>query len=206
MNFPDIPQELEATLLQLLQQQTWQEHALLKRLEQQGYSQFAPSLDTLELFQAHFLLFHILYRLQDKWRSNKIGELSIFTLAIQLDPFIPFPSKTSTMEDKASVDLTSRDELKAYYLDFSAYRNTQAQEVQNLLDQFWEQLQKQPLPHQIEQALTLFKLDTPFNQNQLTQRYRQLAQKHHPDKGGETNAFQNITHHYHLLKNWLTQC
>lgn len=200
---PPIPFALEQTLLCLLQQHdSLKEHELMQQLEQQGYPEFAPSLEPLALFQAHFLLFHILYRLQDKWQTEQLGELSIFTLEIKLHPFQNAPKQPGLVdlstENLAAPSLT--DPIKSYYLDYATYHATQEQDVIELLAQFWQSLGTQANEPSMQQALNTLELSLPLSLKTLNQQYRLLANQHHPDKGGDTQKFQAINQAVRFLR------
>ena len=187
---PEIPSQLESAFYEHLKHgQAIQEHALLKSLTEQGFQGFKPSLDPLELFQAHFLCFHLLYRLQAKWFSAGLGWLEIYTLNIQLHP----------MQSGDSNALAQNDELRAYYLNYQHFINTQAVDVQNLMDNFWSQFDFQIMPSETLKAdLALLEIapETPLENlslAQINQQYRKLCAQHHPDKGGKTSDFQALS-------------
>ncbi len=56
---------------------------------------------------------------------------------------------------------------------------------------------------QIEEAGRLFELSwnelKKLEKRSLTQRYRRLALKHHPDQGGDPELFRRLTHYYQVL-------
>src|SRR5690554_5082273 len=194
---PDIPAQLEQDLLQLIQSEPngMPEHQLLKQLTELGYQGFAPSLEPLELFQAHFLLFHLLYRLAPCWRQKGMGDLQIDCLSIQFKPL-------KTADDHA---LNKADPLQSYYLDYSHYRNTQSDDVVQMLDDFWQQFAGGALSHsndEIAQAKQILGFETheSLNKQSIQRRFRQLSQTHHPDKGGDTKKFQQLNHATQLLK------
>ena len=194
---PDIPAQLVQDLLQLIQSEPngMPEHQLLKHLTELGYQGFAPSLEPLELFQAHFLLFHLLYRLAPDWREQGIGDLQIDCLSIQFKPLKPIGDHT----------LSKVDPLQSYYLDYSHYRNTQSDDVVQMLDDFWQQFTRGALSHsnddiqQAKQVLGFEAHESPDKQS-IQRRFRQLSQTHHPDKGGDTKKFQQLNHATQLLK------
>ncbi|WP_157792618.1 DNA-J related domain-containing protein [Thiomicrospira microaerophila] len=187
---PAIPQALEATLLELIQTSPKgiSEHLLLKQLAERGYPEFAPSLEPLKLFQAHFLLFHLLYRLQAPWRQQGLGDLDIHCLSIRFKPAPPLSHDCA---------LAVNDSLRDYYLDYHHYRETQSADVVKLLDDFWQTFAGvKPTHHpDIDQARKTLDIapDQPLNKAIIDQAYRRLCQVHHPDKGGHTAEFQKIS-------------
>ena len=40
-----------------------------------------------------------------------------------------------------------------------------------------------------------------YNKQSIKKQYHKLVLKHHPDKGGDNEIFQNITMAYEILKN-----
>lgn len=196
---PPIDPQLEVDLLNILSGHPTgiAEHALLKQLSQAGYAVFTPSLEPLELFQAHFLLFHILYRLADKWQQAGHGRLVIDCLNIH---FQPESDPDITPSDQTN--LARDDSLKRYYLDYQHYRDTQTQDVIELLDSFWCQ-QPETIDHNaLKQAKIT--LDLPLDQNldrqQINQHYRRLSFSHHPDRGGDTSTFQKLSNAIQILR------
>lgn len=192
---PQFPDTLIADLLAILQQNTdgISEHALLKQLDSLGYTEFAPSLEPLALFQAHFMLFHLLYRQQDIWQQQGFGTLNINCMNIGFSN-----AETFTTNDHPCQD----DPLRRYYLDFAAYRETQTQDVLDLLDNFWRKLPARIDQQELEQAkITLeLPLDQTLNRQQINQHYRRLSFSHHPDRGGNTQLFQQLNHAVQVLR------
>lgn len=86
--------------------------------------------------------------------------------------------------------------LKAYYLDISHYFETTAEEVDELLNSFWRRYLKQ---EDQDQAYRRLGLEPGASYTEVKQRYRQLAQQHHPDKGGDNKTFQEIAAAKRLL-------
>ena len=65
---PPLPEGFESLVWEVLEaRQTISEYQLMRYLSEEGFSEFKPDLDPLIMFRAHFLLFHLLYRLQDQW-------------------------------------------------------------------------------------------------------------------------------------------
>lgn len=196
---PQIDPQLETDLLNILSHHSTgiAEHALLKQLSQAGYAVFTPSLEPLELFQAHFLLFHILYRLSDQWQQAGHGRLVIDCLNIHFQT-----ESDLDMAHSAQTDLARDDSLKRYYLDYQHYRETQTQDVIDLLDSFWNQ-QPETIDHnELKQAkITLeLPLDQNLDRQQINQHYRRLSFSHHPDRGGDTSTFQKLSNAVQILR------
>ena len=176
------------------------EHALLKQLAELGYDSFSPSLEPLALFQAHFLLFHILYRQQQAWYQQGYGWLHIDCLNIQFQPQPPNPHPNTN--EPQSEHLQQDDPLRRYYLDFEQYRQTQTDDVIELLDSFWKKMAIPQGADNIEQARQT--LDIPpeacLSLELVNRHYRRLSQIHHPDRGGDTRAFQQLSQAVECLR------
>lgn len=186
---PPLPEHFESLIWELLNvEQTISEYQLMKYLAEEGLTEFKPDLDPLVMFRAHFLLFHLLYRLQDRWFFEDRGWLSIHTTDIHLQEM----ESESTRQD-----LIQDDPIKSYYLDYSEFLNTQEEDVLSLLDDFWRKMEGYPI-HSISQEAKLqaqqrlgLKGQTVSIQSVKVQ-YRALCQLHHPDKGGDPQVFRQI--------------
>ncbi len=144
--------------------------------------------DNLELFQRHFVLRHLLYRLRDQLWKRRLGYLEIGPIRLRLHPY-------STGREQ----LGQRDPLRDYYLDMNNLSNTDDKEVDRLLDSFWQRL---AAADDRQQALTEMQLQEPVDLATITRRYRQLCQQHHPDKGGDGARFQRINRAMAVLRRY----
>jgi hypothetical protein len=209
-----IPKEIEQLLLVKLKPtskaQPLKEYDLLKALTAAGYPQFDTSGDTLALFQAHFMLFHLLYRLQPIWQVEGHGKLNIHTLSLYFEPEM----KTETEENSQTLSESpvllhptgEFDGLKAYYLDFEHYHQTQTEEVQAMLDDFWISFAKGGYSQKDRslserQARRLLNLPDSgeLTHEQIKRHYQQARSQHHPDKGGSADTFHQMTLAYQTL-------
>ena len=68
--------------------------------------------------------------------------------------------------------------------------------MEQLLDSFWNRFVVEDLRGP---ALVTLGLETDCSRQQVTQRYRQLAATHHPDKGGNPEQFIEIRQAYEVL-------
>ena len=138
-----------------------------------------PFRDELSLFQTHFLLFHVLYRLQQTLTATKTSRVEISSLHIQLSPYV----------EPTAMTLETHDPLQEYYLNLDNLKTTSEQDVQDLLESFWKKfagLERR------QAALVILELEDPVSTDDIRQQYRRLAMKHHPDRGGDKIAFQEI--------------
>lgn len=174
------------------------EHRLLELLPaSDGRSMWDLACEgDLELFRVHFMLFHLLYRLRDRLRADGDGDLAIHVLAISfLDGKggVAVPSEG----DEASSGLAEHDGLRAYYLDLEGAEGTSAEEVRSLLATFWERLAGL---EGRDEALARLGLSDPVDRATVERRYRELAMRHHPDRGGDGQRLVEITEAMALLR------
>lgn len=153
------------------------EHALILALENDPLiRQEAPS-DILTLFQTHLLLFHHLYRLEEQLRGKEW--LEIHCLKIVLGPW---ESGNTALPDTG-------DPLRDYYLNLDNLATTGREEVAALLAAFWERFVGQ---NELAEALRTLDLEAAADYPTAKRRYRELAMRHHPDRGGDTDTLQAI--------------
>ena len=136
--------------------------------------------DPLEIFQRHFLLFHLLYGLRDTLHKEQRGDISIHCLKIILQPQLP---------DAESSLPAEHDPLRDYYLDLGQLKDLERSDVEAMLDRFW---QMYSCYENRDAALAVLGLEGNENREEVTQRYRQLVRKHHPDRGGDPERFRQV--------------
>jgi hypothetical protein len=190
-------------ILALLLEETPQgfsEHQLLSLLQQPPHTFFARDAmrDPLILFQSHFLLFHCLYLLRKTWRAKQYANIEISALNIQKTAFNISHAENNTIQNKPTLS----DPLAQYYLDWSQFSSTTSNDVDELLNGFWKKMQRPQQQEDIQQALILMELESPIPLPQLKVQYRRLAQRHHPDKGGDSEHFKKICQAFHQLKQY----
>ncbi|MGJ8682471.1 DNA-J related domain-containing protein [Paraglaciecola sp.] len=164
------------------------EYELLKILQSPAYKVFSQ-LDLqnpLVLFQTHFIVFNALYHLRDSLIKEQLGLLQIDCICIQIKPWVA-----------GIPGLKAQDKLREYYLNWQHLSDTDQQQVENLLDSFWQSLtwrkSKQTSSISIEQALQLLELAELVDLVPLKKQYRKMLHKHHPDKGGD-NEHTRLLH------------
>lgn len=163
------------------------EHQLIKTLQSPPHNLLTSLAlkQTHELFQIHFLIFHILYRLKNKWLQTDVGELLISPLKIGLIPV----ENTYGIESKKDNNLTNIDQLAIYYLDIKHLTETSPYEIDQLILSFWKGFYR-PTAH--NDALSILCLSAPVTYSDIKKQYKRLASKYHPDKGGTTENIQKI--------------
>ncbi|AJQ95237.1 DNA-J related domain-containing protein [Gynuella sunshinyii] len=144
--------------------------------------------DSLILFQTHFILFNALYQLQDILWLNQNGHLIIGPIDICLYPF------NSTLHLQAMTDF---NHAKEYYLDFSNFNSTSRENVDDLIKSFWRNAKAHWAG---EDAFKVLGLSYPCNWEDIKQRFRSLANQHHPDKGGDAEKLKPVLEAYSTLK------
>jgi hypothetical protein len=156
------------------------EYELIQLAKNSGHFEFLdpPPADPYDLFRAHFLLFHALYRLRDRWRRTQVADLEIDTLKIKRLPY-----------RQGQAALTTSDTLREYYLDLSHLETTTSREVHELIASFWMRLQRRD---QRAEALKELGLVDPVDDETITKAYRRMAMKHHPDRGGSKTRLQAL--------------
>ena len=142
--------------------------------------------DSLTLFQTHFLLFHILYRLRDELRHSKDYELEINALNIQLQPY---QDTSQRFFQEIKQILIHHDPLRDYYLNLKNLQETGQDDVEQLLTKFWTKLSS---GEERLQALQVLELEDGIDYISIKQQYRRLAMQHHPDRGGDEYQLQII--------------
>jgi hypothetical protein len=156
------------------------EHELLKQLVgDNGAGIWSGAFrNNHSLFKAHFLLFHILYKLRHRLLEQKLGYLDINPVKIRLLPY---------RQGEDSLD--AYDALMEYYLDFSNLENTSSREVDEMLAGFYIKLSNNG---KRQHALQVLGLEDPVDDHTIKKQYRRLAMEHHPDRGGDKALLQEI--------------
>lgn len=194
-SFPDNP--LLIPVLQLLQSNPsgLSEYELIQALEAApGFPELADEPE-LALYRKHFLVMNALYRLRDSLWADGRQWLDISPLAIVLRSAAPSVEAAGTAVSEPD-PLSSDAALRDYYLDWSHLARTSSQDVQELLAAFWRRCAGED---QRADALAILELPADADRAMIRRRYRQLAGRHHPDRGGEHGHFLAIRAAYEVL-------
>jgi hypothetical protein len=153
------------------------EFELLRFLEQ-STDFFASLADQNSLFKKHFWLFHCLYNLKDYYNAQQ-QTLSISTLSINL-----------VDHTQAQHNIDTFDPLTEFYLDLNNI-NLSEEQIAEMQKQFWQRyiaLDKKA------DAIKTLELEgvKPLNLILIKKKYKELAGKHHPDKGSDAEKFAEI--------------
>lgn len=142
--------------------------------------------DSQQMFRAHFILFHLLYCLRDLLHHEKKGSLEINCLKIILRPW---QQQEECLPDRP-------DRLREYYQDLTQLEEIKQQDVEDLIERFWELYFR--LDRRSE-CLALLGLTEPASPEEIKRRYRELVLIHHPDQGGRPEDFRSITEATEIL-------
>jgi DnaJ-domain-containing protein 1 len=178
-------------ILQILKETTAELSAyeLIQKLEYQSV-QFPHCATTeLALFKKNFLLMNALYFLQnDLFKEGYF--LTVSSLVIKIEK-INQQSNRSNILDHTNIKLSE------YYLDWKNYAATTQQDVNDLLNGFWNKYFSRDKKMA---ALSVLGLQTNATLVEVKQAYRRLAALHHPDKGGNQQKFIETRAAYEILK------
>jgi len=163
------------------------EHQLIKHLQVNKVVPFDgfELANTQDLFNAHFLCMHVLYHLKNHYNEEKKFCLDIQSVRIERINLASSASK----EEGITTKLDLKDPLASYYLNPKHYFETQEYEINDMLKLFWEKYLAQE--GKVE-ALNILGLKADADASMVKAKYKQLAQKHHPDKGGCAEMFNKI--------------
>ena len=143
----------------------------------------------LVAFRKNFLVMNALYFLQRDLMGSGYG-LSISAMSIRLEPVAESSSSSALVE-------VADEKLSDYYLNWNNYNDTGREEVEQLLNDFWQVYHAQD---KRLAALVVLGLPESADWDQVQQVYRSLISQCHPDKGGEQKRFIEIREAYEVLK------
>lgn len=161
---------------------------LMERLAAEGWSWFDGDAraEPEGLFRAHFLLFHVLYRMRAGLRPHGL-DVRVHCLDVRLVP----------MERIAEPrGVAAHDGLAAYYLDRSNLEGMDADAVERLIAEGWARIRRYG---ERQEALAVLGLEADADPRTVREAYRRLAMHHHPDRGGDTETLQRINEAYRTL-------
>ncbi|MGB0494915.1 MAG: DNA-J related domain-containing protein [Kangiellaceae bacterium] len=180
------------------------EYDLMIRLESK-HDFFSKSTSELvtdtSLFKKHFYLFHQLYLLLGELAQSNY-ELQISALCIKLtkhEKTTTQPSQfdSSEIQEYGTLSEKAEAKLKEFYLDKSNLELPES-EIQSMLNEFWTKYFA--LDKKAESINCLGLQDNNnLSRSQIKKRYSQLANQHHPDKGGDEGKFKQIKEAYEQL-------
>ncbi|WP_273021188.1 DNA-J related domain-containing protein [Rheinheimera sp.] len=169
--------------------QAIEEQYLLKRLGLKLHSDIALS-DDMSRFQLHFVLYHLLYRVQQQLLDLQQGYLSVELAKVRLLSVSQAPVSDV------------HDGRRQYYLNWQNFHHMTEQLLDQHLSAFWQHFaapQSTRLMLSQAEAETLLQLPAHFNLAQLKKAYRTKALQLHPDRGGDAQQFILLRHAYQQL-------
>jgi len=194
---------LKRSILKILKEaeEPLKEYELHSTLGGAAFAQFVENCSAeLILFRKHFLVMNALYTLHDELLPQGLY-LHISALDIQLKK-INNSINDSRDKTQALSTKTTFNKLSCYYQDWQHFKQTNDKDVSSLLQQFWT---KFLASEEKQESLACLGFDLneqhcDFSWPEIQQRYKQLCQQHHPDKGGDKLYFIEIRQAYDNLK------
>lgn len=184
MRPPQIHPDLDAAVMSVLERHPAGigEYELLQELKRLGLLLFGNLRDRLSMFQMHFILFHVLYRMRARRIAQGEGDLEVSGLCVRL-----------LGPDETNPSAGTADRMAEYYGDLSNLEETTGSEVQSMLDTFWAQArtEKQDGTRRRE-ALSVLGLTEPADEQSVKRRYEELIESHDPKRGGDVGTYQAI--------------
>jgi hypothetical protein len=178
------------------------EYELICTLKSPPYSIFDEDAlcDSLMMFQTHFVLFHCLYQLRNRWREQKIGELAIGLTTITLNPIL-----------ESFTNIETEDSLANYYLDWSNLGCSNKNYIEALLDSFWQKMAGSELNanmslSELKRVCIVMEIESleDITLLELKQQYRKLQHKNYPDKVGSIKVSQSVLQAYSQLRKYIS--
>jgi hypothetical protein len=178
------------------------EYELICTLKSPPYSIFDEDAlcDSLMMFQTHFVLFHCLYQLRNRWREQKIGELAIGLTTITLNPIL-----------ESFTNIETEDSLANYYLDWSNLGCSNKNYIEALLDSFWQKMAGSELNanmslSELKRVCIVMEIESleDITLLEIKQQYRKLQHKNYPDKGGSIKVSQSVLQAYSQLRKYIS--
>ncbi len=183
-----------------------------------------------ELFRVHFILYHHLYKLEQKLRIEK-RDYRIFIKNIWIYCFeYPPPQRCSYLDEtnvqfcnKPALNQSGRciphyaleemirlkgevepQDIRAFYLNRDNINSIDEKSLEHMLKDTFRGVQYF-LKHydEIDEALEFMSLDMDFSLSRLKHRYRFLSKKYHPDLNAKNEfLFKKLTRAYRVLFNF----
>lgn len=189
---------LQDYLLNSLQSQIdgLSEYDLLMQAKKSSAFPILEGENSVLLFREHFLLMHCLYKLQKQLESAGSYQLRIDPIKTVLQKAAKETNETRLLKTELR-EASSHEALKEYYLNWENFETTKEDDVDKLFDSFW---QDYALHISGDEAFGILGLNIDASQKEVKARYRGLAAKHHPDRGGDKEAFIKTRAAYEVLR------
>ena len=165
------------------------EYSLIQYLETQAFFEALKDVPaTLGLFAKHFVVRRSFYRLRERFVLQGWG---IRFELMHLRFYSVEPATTK------QVMLASDELIAEFYDDIQTLSHATSDSVSRLLADFWVRFEAY---QRADTAYDILGVPTNAAWPEIQQAYRLLAAKHHPDKGGDTDAFVAVKAAYDRLK------
>lgn len=166
------------------------EYELITEVGNQGLLDFCAGLSaTVALFQKHFVIMHVLYRLQD--------DFALRGQTLHIDPLSIEVLSQAHVRESGEVDQSPSAPLRRYYLDMDNFCETGEEDILTLLAGFWGRYQAW---ENADDAYTVLGLEVTASWSEIQAAYRRQIRYAHPDKGGDATRFREIFEAYQSLK------
>ena len=146
-------------------------------------------------FRGHYLLFHVLYRLRDRLAGERLGRLRVDPLSIVLE-FEALPCDGTALAP-------GEPDFAPCYADLARLATVTITEVAELLRHFHAARRRD---ERRRAALAVLDLRDPIDAAAIKRRYRRLAMRHHPDRGGDGRRLGEINAALVVLEEELDRC
>jgi hypothetical protein len=172
--------------------------------------------EALELYQNHFLLFHLLYELQTEYASRNLY-LHIHFMRTRLLPYpdkgacryyLPDPGmfcKAESPDGGDYCDFHRRQlenevdtlSIRYFYLDRDNFNRLDRETAESFMSGTWEILAHY---QEYKESFAVMELPETSSLETIKKQFKYLAKKYHPDLGSESHKkFNQINRAYHLL-------
>ncbi len=142
----------------------------------------------LALFQTHFMVMNALYQLQQSLVDENIY--------LYISPLKIYLQAASDTLSTAVADNTVDESLRHYYLDWDNMEQTSEQDVQSLLDGFWQYYLAEDKQADAYKTLGV---EVGADWGIVKKAYRRLIVDAHPDRGGDAAEFMAVREAYEVL-------
>ncbi len=140
------------------------------------------------LFQKHFLIMHVLYRLQD--------EFALLGKSLRIDPLsIGIQDRNDSVGSEVAAAPSAP--LRRYYLDMDNFNEAGEEDILALLAEFWRHYAAW---ESVDDAYAILGLDRNAGWSEIQTAYRRQIKQAHPDRGGDATRFREIFEAYQALK------
>jgi hypothetical protein len=182
----------------LQQRRRCSEYELVTLLVQHNVYQWSEN-NLLALFQKHFIVQHCLYSLRQHF-SSLSQKLNITPLQIWLSAE-DRNACADTVEHDVQTPAQAQERVAAFYHELENFYQATPASVQEYLQQFWRKYDKATgIGNSPADAYKVLDLSGDESWSEVQQRFRELAGKAHPDKGGDADEFSKIKAAYDAIK------